>query len=65
MNRDNGVAHIVLAGHQRLCFQLVGHFAQLVDFLAQLFHHGFAFAGQIKVSLNIVHSAAQISIHRE
>jgi len=31
MNGDNGIAHIVLAGHQRLGFELIGHFPKLVE----------------------------------
>jgi len=55
----------VLARHQRLCFQLIGHFAQLVDFLAQLFHYGLAFAGQIKLSLNVLYAPGEIRVHGE
>ena len=53
MDGDDGVAHIILAGEQRPGFKFLRDVAQLVNFLLQLFDDGFAFARQIKVSIDV------------
>ena len=42
---------------------LVGNFAEVINLFAQLFSHGLAFARQVKISLYVIHAAAEIRIH--
>src|SRR6185437_4515272 len=65
MDRDNRVARVVFAREQGLGFELLDHLAQVANLSAQIFIDGFAFAGELEVSFNILRAAREIAFGGE
>ena len=65
MNGDDGVARVVLAGEQRLGFELVEQLAQRADFALQVRVDILAFFGEVEVGGDVVAAARQVGVGRE